>query len=171
MSRLFSWRTRPHPTQSREAKLPISVLRQRVRRLQGIVFSGLVLFVLVYEFGISQWIEIEFGTGYHVMADILIYGIVGPLSTYLMLHFLDRWLEERETSELQSKLLAQARQKAADSTTLSDDALQTLFAASVLISSLKSNHPDLSPEAKADLARTEESLDRAITQIREHLEQ
>ena len=147
----------------------LSPIRRRVHVLMRIVPVSLFLFVLVYEFGLSAWAESRLGAGYHLI-DILIYGLVGPVSTFLVLHFLDRWLEERETSELQAQLLIQARQRAQTSAELSDTALQTLFAASILISSLKSGSTELLPETKIDLVRTEESLNRAIQQIRAHLE-
>ncbi len=149
--------------------LPLSPVRRRVYVLMRVIPIGLLLFVLVYEFGLSNWIQSHFGSGYHIGADIVIYGMVGPVSAYLVLHFLDRWLEERETSELQAQLLLQARQRAQTSAELNDTALQTLFAASILISSLKSGSTELLPETKLDLARTEESLNRAIQQIRSHL--
>lgn len=149
---------------------PVTPVRRRVRRLQWLISIGLFAFVLIYEVGISHWIGFQFGPSYQVLIDIVIYGIVGPVSAYVALHFLGRWLEERETSELQARLLRQARERAQASTDLSDDALQTLFAASVLISSLKSGNAELSTETKSDLTRTEEALKRAIKHIRDHLE-
>jgi len=148
----------------------VPLLRRRVYVLMRVIPVGLLMFVLIYEFGLSSWIQTHFGSSAHIITDIVIYGLVGPVLAYLVLHFLDRWLEERETSELQSQLLIQARQRAQTSAELSDTALQTLFAASILISSLKSGSAGLLPETKIDLARTEESLNRAIQQIRNHLE-
>jgi signal transduction histidine kinase len=170
MSRPFELQAKSMTAQSDGSPVALSPVRRRVRRLQWLISIGLFVFVLIYEFGISQWIESRFGPGYHIAIDIAIYGIAGPVSAYLVLHFFSRWLEERETSELQARLLMQAHERAQASTNLSDDALQTLFAASVLISSLKSSTADLSPETKIDLARTEEALNRAIQQIRDHLE-
>jgi signal transduction histidine kinase len=156
---------------SRAAKIdrPLSSLRRRVHVLMLMIPIGLILFVLIYEVGLSEWFRAQFGANFHFVAEVVIYGLVGPLLAYLVLHFLDRWLEERETSDLQAHLLDEAQLRAKLGAELSDDALQTLFAASVLISSLKSGSTDLSPETKFDLARTEESLNRAIQQIRSHL--
>lgn len=150
--------------------LPLSPVRRRVHVLMRVIPISLTVFVLIYEFGLSEWIQAHFGTVYHSFTDMAIYGIAGPVLAYLVLHFLDRWLEERETSELQAQLLTQARQRAQTSAELSDTALQTLFAASILISSLKSGSTELLPETKIELARTEESLNRAIQRIRDHLE-
>jgi hypothetical protein len=170
MSRPFESQSKQIMAQSAKMVEPLSPVRQRVSRLQWLISIGLFAFVLIYEFGISRSIDTYLGSSYHVAIDIAIYGIVGPVSVYVALHFIGRWLEERETSELQARLLRQAREQAQASTTLSDDALQTLFAASILISSLKSGNADLSPETKSDLTRTEEALNRAIQHIRDHLE-
>jgi hypothetical protein len=45
-----------------------------------------------------------------------------------------------------------------------------LFAASILLASLKSNWDDLPPDARYNLLETEQALDRAIQQLRDHLQ-
>jgi len=129
-----------------------------------------VLLVVVYEVGPARWIQDGVGDAYHFVAEILFYGTVGPLLAFLLLRFLGRWLEERETSELQARVLAQAREHAQVSRELSDDALQTLFAASMLLASLKSTLPDLPPEAASALREMQQSLDRVIRQLSDHLQ-
>lgn len=148
--------------------LPISVVRRRLRWLQIVVPLGLMLLVIVYELGPSHWIEDGLGVS-HFVAEILLYGTVGPLLAYLVLAFIGRWLEERETTEVQAQVLAQAHRRVQTSRQLSDDALQTLFAASTLLASLKSAAPDLSPDTAALIDQTERALDQAIRQLREHL--
>jgi len=51
-----------------------------------------------------------------------------------------------------------------------DNALQTLFAASVLLASLRDTLPEVSPETTSILIKTEQAMDRAIRQLREHLQ-
>lgn len=148
----------------------LTMLRRRVHVLQRLVPIGLVLFVVLYEVGPADWIHTQLGNNYHVLAEILVYGALGPLLAYLLLHFLDRWLEERETSELQSQLLAQERLRAKISRELTDDALQTLFAASVLMTSLKSALGEVPPQTADALRDTEAAVDRAIQQLRDHLQ-
>ena len=129
-----------------------------------------MLLVVIYEIGPARWIQDGVGDAYHFVAEILLYGTVGPLLAFLLLRFLGRWLEERETSELQAQVLAQAREHARVSRELSDDALQTLFAVSTLLASLESTLPNLSPEAAPTLHETQQSLDCAIRRLRDHLQ-
>ncbi|MFN8596545.1 MAG: histidine kinase dimerization/phosphoacceptor domain-containing protein [Anaerolineae bacterium] len=146
-----------------------STLRRRLRRLQFVIPLGLFVLVVLYELGPAEWIHQAAGESYHMLAELLVYGTIGPALAYVLLHFVDRWLEERETTEAQSQLLAQIEARANVSSQLHDDALQTLFAASLLLASLKSKVHDLSPSARADLKATEQAIDRAIQQLRHQL--
>ena len=138
--------------------------------LRWMVPLGLVLLVVIYQLGPARWILETFGLEQHLIAEILVFAIVGPLLAYWLLHFLDRWIEEREISDLQSQLLTHTRQQARLSLELSDNALQTLFAASILLSALQSSMSNLSPEETSTLFHTQEALNSAIKQIRDHLE-
>lgn len=153
-----------------ESSSSLIFLRRRVRLLQRVIPIGLMLLVVIYEIGPARWILERVGEDYHLTADILIYGLIGPVLAYLFLHFLERWLEERETSELQARLLAHTREQVRVSQELSDQALQTLFAASVLLATLKASLTELPPDKTSALQQTEQALDRAIQQIRIHLE-
>ena len=139
--------------------------------LQWLVPLGLVLLVVMYQLGPARWILASLGVEQHLMAEIVVFAVVGPLLAYWLLHFLNRWIEEREISELQAKLLAQTREQARISQELSDKALQTLFAASILLSTLQSSLGDLSPTEASTLLQSQEALNAAIQQIRDHLEQ
>src|SRR5262245_44973030 len=99
----------------------LHTLRQRVHWLKWLLPAMLLLVVIVYEIGPSRWINNDLGSLYHALSEILIYGTVGPLLAFVLLDFWNRWLEERETSETQSQILARARAQAADHTQLSDD--------------------------------------------------
>jgi len=138
--------------------------------LQWMVPLGLVLLVVIYQLGPARWILTSLGVEQHLIAEILVFAIVGPLLAYWLLHFLSRWIEEREISELQAQLLAQTRERARISHELSDKALQTLFAASILLSTLQSTLGDLTPEEASTLLKSQEALNSAIRQIRDHLE-
>ena len=144
--------------------------RNRLDLLKWLIPAGLVLLVVVYEFGPARWIYDRLGFPYHLLADILIFGSVGPVLTFVSLHFLGRWLEEKETSDLQAQILALAREEAKNGRQLSDHALQVLFAVGTLIASLKSIHADVPPEMVAQLEKTEKTLDRATRQLRAHLQ-
>jgi signal transduction histidine kinase len=147
-----------------------SSVRRRIRVLQWVVPLGLVLAVVIYQLGPARWVLETFGLERHLIAEILIFAVVGPVLAYWLLHFLNRWIEEREVSELQAQLLAQTREQTRMSYQLSDKALQTLFAASVLLSISRSSLGNLSPDQASTLQQTEEALNSAIQQIRDHLE-
>ena len=138
--------------------------------LQWMLPLGLVLFVVIYQIGPARWILESLGVEPHLIAEIIVFAVVGPLLAYWLLHFLSRWIEEREISELQAQLLAHTREQARISHELSDTALQTLFAASILLSTLQSSLSDLSPQETSTLLKTQEALNSAIQQIRDHLE-
>ena len=149
---------------------PITLLHRRLDVLQRLVPMALVLLVVFYELGPARWVYDSLGESYHFLAEMLFYGTIGPILAFLVLHFLARWLEERETTEAQAQVLAQTREHARISHELSDDALQTLFAASTLLATLKSHSPHLPPEAASTLSQTEQALERAIQQLRDHLQ-
>lgn len=138
--------------------------------LQWLVPPSLALLVVIYQLGPARWILETFGAEQHLIAEILVFAVVGPVLAYWLLHFLSRWIDEREISELQAQLLAHTREQARISHELSDTALQTLFAASILLSTLQSSLSDLSPQETSTLLKTQEALNSAIQQIRDHLE-
>ena len=149
---------------------PASALRRRLGLLKWLAPASLVFLVVVYELGLSRWIHDRLGSDSHFVGEILVYGTVGPALAFLVLHFLEQWLQERETTELQALALAQARERVRISRELSDDALQILFAASTLLATLKTAAPDLPPETAAALRETEQALSNAIQQLRDHLQ-
>ena len=130
---------------------------------------GLVLLVVIYQLGPARWILETYGLGQHLLVEVLIFAVVGPILAYWLFHFVGRWIEERETSELQAQLLAHTRQQARISHELSDEALQTLFAASILLSTLQSSLSNRSPEETSTLLQAQDALNCAIDQIRDHL--
>jgi hypothetical protein len=149
--------------------VPLQTLRRRLGLLRWLVPAGLVVLVIAYEFGPASWIQRAFGGGYQIWADAVLFGTVGPALAFVLLDFLRRWLEERETSDLQAQILARAREDAKNSRRLSDEALQALFAAGVLIRSLESSHARLDPESASRLEDAERTLHQAIERLRTHL--
>lgn len=158
----------PSPLASERLPLPLPTIRHRFGLLRWLLPLGLLLFVVAYEVGPSRWIHDNLGDAFHFAAEIVLYGTVGPILAFILLNFMDRWLEERETSELQAQVLAQAREQAKISHKLSDDTLQALFATSVLLAALESN-PELPPEAAVQLREAQRALNHAIQQLQAHL--
>lgn len=154
---------------SQPSPLLISI-RNRLGLLKWIIPTGLVLLVVVYEVGPARLLYIDLGFDYHILADILIFGTVGPFLTFVLMHFVGRWLEERETSDLQAQILVEARREAKNSRQLNDHTLQILFATGTLISTLKSVNANVPSEVDTQLSKIEQELDGAIRQLRSHLQ-
>lgn len=145
-------------------------LTSRIRLLRWAVPLSLAVLVAVYQLGLARWLLQEYGEQYHTIAEILFYGIGGPLLAFLSLDFLIRWLEERETSELQSRILEETRANIATSRSLNDETLQTLYAISVMLNTLKSSLPEIPEEKKGLLKEAESALDKSMDRLRLHLE-
>jgi hypothetical protein len=148
-----------------------SKLPPRLRLLRWAVPLSLAVLVAVYQLGLARWILLEYGEQYHTLAEILFYGIGGPLLALLSLDFLIRWLEERETSELQSRILEETRANMAASRGLNDETLQTLYAVSIMLETLKSTDPDLPPEKAGLLREAESALAKTMARIRAYLQE
>lgn len=149
--------------------LPRHLLHQRFRLLRWIVPLGLMLLVIFYQVGPARWIHDRWGYPYHIVSEIIVFAAIGPMLAFILLHLLERWLEERDTSDLQARLLKHARQEAHRSRQLNDDALQVLFAAGAVIDTLKENHPGLSQENLSQVENTEEALQESVERLRSHL--
>lgn len=134
--------------------------------------SPLTFFVLVilYQLGLAFWIHQNIGHELHFVAEILFYGGGGALMAFLLVDFFAKWREEKETSDLQAQVLEQTREYLINSRRLSDSALQTLYAASVYLASLKPATEFPPNGTHYGLQDTEDALDRAIQQLRDHLE-
>lgn len=143
-------------------------IRHKLGLLKRLIPLGLVLIVIAYELGPSRWIYNSLGFTTHLIAEIILFGTVGPILAYLILELLNRWIAEKETAETQSALLSRALQKEHQIRQLSDDTLQVLFATSLLMAILKSKDT-LSPTITAQIEVTEKALDESIDKLRGHL--
>jgi signal transduction histidine kinase len=137
--------------------------------LRWLIPGGLMLLVIAYEVGPALWLYERFGFTYHLVVEVLLFATVGPLLAFVLLDFLWRWLDERDTSDLQAQLLAQTREQVQTGHRLCDDALQALFAASTIIASLKPDS-ESSPELAAHVQTAEQQLSQTIKNLRHHLE-
>ncbi|HLF00431.1 MAG TPA: hypothetical protein VI547_00500 [Anaerolineales bacterium] len=147
----------------------LSAARGRIGVLKWIVPAGLFLLVVGIEIGPLGWVRRNWGETYHLVSEILIYGTVGPTLAFALFHFLGRWLEEKDTSELQAQVLARTREQARNNHQINDNTLQALFAASVLLTSLESGAANLPPEAVARLREAQRALECAIRQLHANL--
>jgi hypothetical protein len=142
-------------------------LRRRIALLRWLVPLGLLALVVAFELGPSRWLDQVIGDSAHFVVEIAVYGTIGPLLAFLTLSFLGHWLDERETADLQAKILARAREHSATNQQLTDEVLQGLFAVSVLLAATESTQL---PAASAETLReAEKTLDSAIRRLRQHL--
>ncbi len=147
----------------------VARLRERIDLLKWLIPVGLMFLVAAYEFGPAQWIYGQGGLPSRTVADVLIFGTVGPVLAIFALSLLEQWFEERETSDLQAEILAHARRDAERSRQLSDDAIQVLFAAAAFLGSLQYVQAKIPTEYVTELRNTEAALDGAIRNLRLHL--
>lgn len=145
--------------------------QQWLRILRWLLPFSLILVVVVYEVGPSRWIFDAYGFTTHLTAEIVIFGTIGPVLAYVLLELLTRWLDERSTSDWQSKLLRQTRQELEESRQLNDQAVQLLFANGALLSALKSDLAETSTGTVAHIEIAEQALQTAARQLRASLEE
>jgi hypothetical protein len=143
----------------------LSAVRRRLGLLRWLVPAAMFILVVLYEAGPARWILNTYGATYHLAAELAVYGLLGPVTAAILLDLLGRWIEERETTELQARALAQARAHAEHTHRLTDDILQTLFAVSTLVGSIEDRAEDLPSGAAEQLHATHRALDDAIQRL------
>lgn len=146
-----------------------SNLHRKLGLLRWLIPLGMVLLVVAYEFGPSRWIHDSLGFTYHLWAEILFFGTIGPLLAFLLIEFLDRWLVEKENAEIRANLLAIAKKKELEVSQISDDTIQVLFAAGLLITNFKSEQYDPSLINTSQIEITEQALHDAIQKLRSQI--
>lgn len=144
-------------------------LHQKMATLKWLVPLGLVLIVIAYEVGPSLWIYNTLGFNYHLFAEILLFGTVGPVVVFILLELLDRWIVEKEKAEFQANLLAKAKEKELEVSQISDDTIQVLFAVGLLLTTFKSDQSGSSFISANQIEVTEQALDEAIRRLKSQL--
>lgn len=147
----------------------VTNLWRQFRLLRWLIPSVLVTLVVGYELGPARWILDNLGIRYHILAEIVMFGTVGPVLVFFLLDLHARWQDERDTADYQAQLLSQAKQNVEKSRLLNDESLQILFATSLLIGKLKADQADLPPDIAAQLEATEQALDQTKKRLQHHL--
>ena len=100
-------------------------LIERIRWLRYVLPPALVLLVVIYQLGVAQSLERNYGHAVHYGVEIGFYSLVGPVVTLITLIWVERRLREQEQLERQ----VQARtQQLASLTATSADAILSLDA-------------------------------------------
>lgn len=76
---------------------------RRIARLQWVLPPAIGGLVLFYQFVIVRLLDVGGYDRFHYLIEILLYGLVGPLVTYLVLGWIRRWQLERERLELKAR--------------------------------------------------------------------
>jgi signal transduction histidine kinase len=155
---------------NRRAAARYMSLRRRLKILRWLLPLSLVGLVIIYELGPARLVFERLGLQSHFVSEILFFGTIGPILAFLLIDMIGRWLDERDTSDWQAQLLAQAQEEARLSRQLNDDALQVLFAAGTLLETCKSIAAELSPEKVEAIEQTERSVNETIDRLRSHLQ-
>ena len=130
---------------------------------------GLVFIVIAYEVGPSRWIYNGLGFNYHLFAEIMLFGTLGPVLAFLLLELLDRWIIEKDKAEIQANLLVEAKEKELEVRQISDDTIQVLFAAGLLLTTFRSDQSSSSYISANQIEVTEQALDEAIHRLKSQL--
>lgn len=97
-----------------------ALLRQRVGRLRWLLPAGLALVSTLYQLGPATWVHDRFSHGYHYVVEIILYGVVGPLTVFWAIGRVREWLEDRERLERQAR---ESERRLAAVSTASADAI------------------------------------------------
>jgi PAS domain S-box-containing protein len=101
-------------------------VRQRIARLRWALPLAIGLGAVLYEIGPGRWIHDAYGATDYFGLDILFYATAAPALAFLVLTFINRWLDDKERAEQQA--LA-SEQRLASVTAASTDAILGLDAA------------------------------------------
>lgn len=74
-------------------------LSKRVERLQWILPSVIIIFVIVYQTWFVNFIHDTISENAHYIVELLLYGAMGPTVTFVVLTWIRRWLVEKESME------------------------------------------------------------------------
>ena len=100
-------------------------LVERVRWLRYVLPPALVLMVVIYQLGVAQGLERNYGHAVHYGVEIGFYSLVGPVVTFLTLIWVERRLRQQEQLERQVQAHVQ---QLASLTAVSADAILSLDA-------------------------------------------
>jgi len=70
-------------------------VQERVAYLRWSLPLAIMAIAVVYQLGAARWTEDNFGQDIHYLIEILFYGLVGPIVTWVTLTWIGRWLAEK----------------------------------------------------------------------------
>ncbi len=76
-------------------------LIDRIRWLRYVLPPLLIVIVVIYQLGVAQALERNYGHAVHYGVEISFYSLTGPLVTWLTLIWVERRLQEKDALEQQ----------------------------------------------------------------------
>jgi hypothetical protein len=143
--------------------------QRRLLRLRRLSPPVLLFLVAAYQMGPARWVHDRLGESQHFLAEIVAFGLAAALIGYILPELALRWNEERETSELQALALIGERERMQRAHELSDEAVQALYAAGILLR-VDGRSPKTIADRTLDLLnRSHRSLTLAMAYLRNPL--
>ena len=173
----MSYRSTLTPTQTKGSHSQaagsnlLRFLRAYPRLLRWLLPVAVLLLILIYQLVAAGWIHTRIGYPYHIVAEILFFATLGPALAFFFARSFEKWLDERDTSDWQAQLLAEARADAARGRQLNDEALQVLFSIGLVVEALQAANPELSPELRKQVEATDKAAGALSRQLRRYLVQ
>ena len=156
----------PAPTGAHGGPAASRAFQRRLLRLRRLSPPVLLFLVAAYQMGPARWVHDRLGENQHFLAEIAAFGLAAALIGYIPPELALRWNEERETSELQALALVGERERMQRAHELSDEAIQALYAAGVLLRVDGRNPRTNADKALGLLNRAHRSLTRAMAYLR-----
>lgn len=97
--------------------------RQRVVLLRWLFPLLLIIAVVVYQLLFARWVHDQIGESAHYIAEILFYATFGPLVTFWVMTYINRWWDQKEEAEM---LARASEERLATITNASADAIISL---------------------------------------------
>ena len=159
----------PAPAGANVGDAASRAFQRRLLRLRRLSPPVLLFLVAAYQMGPARWVHDRLGESPHFLAEIVTFGLAAALIGYILPELALRWNEERETSELQALALVGERERMQRAHELSDEAIQALYAAGVLLRVDGRNPKTIADKALDLLDRAHRSLTLAMAYLRNPL--
>jgi len=98
-------------------------VRQRIAQLRWALPLAIGLAAVLYEIGPGRWIHDAYGARDYFDLDILFYATAAPIMAFLVLTYINRWLDEKERAEQAARA---SQERLASVTAASADAILSL---------------------------------------------
>ncbi|NOX63411.1 MAG: PAS domain-containing sensor histidine kinase [Chloroflexi bacterium] len=79
-------------------------LKQRVAVLRWVMPIAFAALVVVYQLGFARWLHDNVNASLHFSAEVLFFGLTGPLLAFWSLTLVGHWLNEKEQAEQSARI-------------------------------------------------------------------